>query len=161
MKPQDLSACRSTHELLLRLLASELGLRAVLSPELQQLALVDAFEALRIRVLEQLRATVALPLDIAGTDGSLLIAGRRDAELFAALYGPLNTFADDADALLRGHVNPLIGRMVRGAPPLEAALLSGLTAHCARYPAPVRDRIVECLRAFGLERLATALLASS
>ncbi len=160
--PAHLATPGSTHELLVRLLASELGLAAVLSPDVQQLALVDAFEPLRARVLAGLKQSMPVPLGLlTETGGTLWIPGARDAELFTELYRSLNTFANDADALLREHVNPLIGRMVNRTPELEAALLAGLAAHCARYPEPVRHRIVECLRAFGLNRVATALLAAA
>ncbi len=160
--PAHLSTPGSTHELLVRLLASELGLAPVLSPDVQQLALVDAFEPLRARVLTGLKDRVKVPLELLSQDrGAVSIPGVKDAELFTELYRSLNTFADDADALLREHVNPLIGRMVNRTPELEAALLAGLAAHCARYPEPVRRRIVECLRAFGLNRVATALLAAA
>lgn len=144
----------STHEMLLHLLASEIGLRAPQPPQAQFQQLQEAYPELKRLALTQLELEVRVPLPTSPALPFVRISGRDDGLLFAELFrgmelfvGP-DTVVDDyaVKAVMAQWVFPLTGRKVEAMPDFREGVLLALTRHHAKCGPSVRRRNLACLK---------------
>jgi hypothetical protein len=119
----------STYELLVRLLACELGLSGPLHPQAQYQALYEAYPALKRLTIEQLERDVDIPLrhtspSVEGARAVAQVSGREDGITFAELFRGIELFIGEGTAVdnyavtqvMTKWVVPLAGRKIEGTP---------------------------------------------
>lgn len=145
----------STHALLYRIFASEVGLLSVSSPATQFEALVTGSADLKKSALAALESGcqvwLAMPDHVlAPVD----IPGRAEAHLFIELYRDLDlftggvAFADDYSqgVTLDQVVYPRAARAIEAQPTFAAAVQHQLQAHATKYGSAVSCRIAADLK---------------
>ncbi len=156
MQVSDFTHASSTHELLLKLLFSEVGLLSVASPAVQLQAIVDSFTQLQTTIVTHLRdGSNDFELQLRGAAGPSLptvpLTYQADAQVFGDLYQPLARWSEHQ--VLPSHAYPLVGRVVLGNRTLRDQVVALLRAHIHRHGKPVGDRIRQTLKTFALAAL--------
>lgn len=127
----------STHDLLFRLLACEVGVLAPVAPLAQVEALNEAMPVLKKRAIEGLDGPVPVSIPVGAMSISVSIPGRSDGIAFAELYRGMELFLgqgtllDDVavSSVLQDWVYPLTGRRIMAEPAVQSAWLTLLKVH--------------------------------
>jgi len=149
-----LAGSPSTHALLYRLFASEIGLSEVAHPSVQFDALAQATADLKKQALAAFETGCQVSLLMPNDElVSISISGRSEAHLFIELYRELDLFTGGtafADAYsqsvtLAQVVYPRAAQAIEAIPEFSAAVLQQLCAHGIKYGPTVCDRIANDL----------------
>lgn len=153
------SNLKSVHDLLYRVLASEMGLRSAMTPSSMMESVYLAFEPLRAHCLDALRADGAKSsVRVAGPSGDVRVDvdPQRDALLFGGLYEDLSLYraqvagkatSSELDArVLQGYLFPLAGRELFATPELRGVIVARLNAHHAQHGPSVAERNLRALK---------------
>lgn len=162
MQVSDFTHSKTTHELLIAVFASEIGLSSVTAPAALYQGVADSFKSLQTGVLDNLRAGVTtFELKFSAPGGLELaqvqLTYRNDAHLFQSLYKNFNQF--DEDEVITQHVFPLIGALLGENLKLRAAIAQLLEIHVRTHGPAVGTRICKTLSDFDLDILIPALKA--
>lgn len=142
----------STHDLLVRLFATEVGLSSPVSPHAQYEALLSNYPHLKQSALANLAREVPLPrLCTLGTEHAAPargIPGKDDALAFAELYRGIELFigpdtqVDDyaVTSVLNQWVLPMAARKIEAQPALKAGAIGLLNAHHRAHHPKVGER---------------------
>ena len=156
----DFNHAQSTHELLMLIFRSEIGLAEVSHHNVQREAIAGMFNSLQTKIVDNLkRNTLDFSIRFWFRDGSCAgevpLNYRKDAQLFKDIYSDLNRFTEST--VLQLNVYPLIGRMIRFDAGLLNVTTELLAEHIKTFGAPVANRIYNQLINFDLTQLIPVL----
>lgn len=143
MYPSDLTHYTTTHDLLLALLYSELGIYSVMHPASMYAGTVMAFEELKRELLNTTTDTVRST--ILDTD----VYRKDDMSLFYKLYKSINEcnelmFSDEK--VVQYGILPVIAEMIATYPPVAKIVERDYNAHATEHGDFVRARMERTLR---------------
>lgn len=156
MPTVDFRRGTSTHDLLFNVFASEIGLSAVSSADVQHLALVESFESLQETIFDKMGESFCLADSERPGAVAIPITWAQDAGLFLKLYVGFNRETDPVRILL-SKVYPLIGQAFCTHTLLREHVAGRLAAHVQEYGPAVGHRIVRALPMFDMYCLIPAL----
>lgn len=140
-----------TLDLFFHFLATETGLRSVMSASSQVLLATESFEQLKVLAMKNLtgRAYVELP-DGANGCKRVPVSGKFDAVAFTEFYDGLamtRAGAGQPDSSVVAHwIHPFAGRMLFADPEMAAAIVDALNAHHEKFGEHVRNRNLTILK---------------
>lgn len=157
----DFTTAQSTQQLLYTLFCSEVGLMSVAHSATQMAAVGMCFKTLQKNIVTNLREGnehFQLSLNN-GTDDTVELSYRADADLFKKLYEGINLYPGvDEATVLNLVVYPLVGNMVLGNAVLKEKTTELLQHHATRHGSAVAKRMAQTLGAFNLTALQSALM---
>lgn len=143
----DFFYCTSTHDLLLRVLFSELGILPVASPHSIYLGVVLAFEDLRAALTSDLSETVRCEmLDIDVSRSS-------DMVLFYDLYTSINFLSScgcDVATMINQGIFPAVAKMVATEDSTALRIKEQCDEHARQYGDLARHRMNKTLKKFNV-----------
>lgn len=148
MYASDFSLVNTTHDLLLMVLYSELGLMSVTHPSVTIEGIVAAFEPLRTKLTSDL--SVSVKSDIL----DIMVSRRDDLLLFYDLYTNLNFMSaiqlNDEVKLLDLCVYPVVGNMLTMSKDVQRVVETHARQHAEHYGEIVTYRMNKTLKAFNI-----------
>lgn len=140
-----------TLDLLFHFLASETGLRSVMSASAQVLLATESFEQLKALAMANLTGRAYVQLSDGAEAGKRVpVSGKFDAVAFTEFYDGLamtRAGAGQPDSSVVAHwIHPFAGRMLFADPEMAAAIVDALNAHHEKFGEHVRNRNLTFLK---------------